>query len=142
MELFGTSVEYKHAWTQEIERCGKAGITPSRPIPHRDGIILDPDAGGVYFAWPKTKKQRNRLGEALARRDEAQEEVNYFADKHRRSRSEARRHRYLDNWHFEQRRRGARSTTCWLPPAPAIATIISAACRLTAWPQARQTIRT
>ena len=103
MKLFGACVDYKHAWTQEIERCEKAGITPPRPIPHPDDIILDPDSGGVDFAGPKTKEQRDRLEEALARRNEAQEEVNFFADKYRRSRSEARRDRYLDNWHFEQR---------------------------------------
>ena len=103
IEMFGTAVEYKHQWTQEIERCERAGLEPPRPIPHPDDIILDPATGGVKFVGPQIKEQRDRLDEALARRDEAQEKVNYFAKKYRRSRSARMRERYLDEWHFEQR---------------------------------------
>ncbi len=103
MELFGKAVEYKHGWSQEIERCEKEGREPPRPIPHPDDIILDPANGGVRFGGPQTKEQQVRLDEVLVRRDQAQEDVTYFADKYRRSRSEKRREFYLDEWHWEQR---------------------------------------
>ena len=103
MELFGSAVEYKHRWSEEIERCERLGQQPPRPIPHPDDMILDPSDGSVKFEGPQTKEQRDRLEEALARRDEAQEEVSYFAEKYRRSRSEKMRARYLEDWHWEQR---------------------------------------
>lgn len=103
MELFGNALEYKHEWTQEIERCEKEGREPSKPIPHPDDIILDPANGGVRFEGPKTKEQRDRLDEVLRRRDEAQQDVTFFAEKYRRSRSEERREFYLGKWHQEQR---------------------------------------
>lgn len=56
--LFGNAVEYKHNWSQAIERAEKAGIEPPSPIPHPDDIILDPNSGGVTFAGPMTKEQR------------------------------------------------------------------------------------
>jgi hypothetical protein len=103
MELFGTAIEYKQSWTESIERAQKAGIEPPRPVPHPDDIILDPNNGSVRFAGPMTEEQRDRLDEALRRRTEAQEEVNYFAEKYRRTRSVALKARYLDSWHWEQR---------------------------------------
>ena len=87
----------------QIERCEKLGQEPPRPIPHPDDMILDPSDGSVKFEGPQTKEQRDRLEKALFRRDEAQEEVSYFAEKYRRSRSDKIRARYLENWHWEQR---------------------------------------
>lgn len=103
MELFGSAVEYKHNWSQEIERHEKAGLEPPRPIPHPDDIILDPRDGGVRFEGPQTKEQRDRLEHALERRARAQEDVNYFADKYRRARDPAKQARWLEEWHWEQR---------------------------------------
>ncbi|WP_379548298.1 DUF5681 domain-containing protein [Qipengyuania sp. DSG2-2] len=103
MELFGSAIEYKHEWSQEIMQCEKAGKEPPQPIPHPDDIILDPSNGGVRFEGPQTKEQRDRLDEVLQRRDEAQDEVTYFAQKYKRSRSEKLRAFYLDEWHWEQR---------------------------------------
>ena len=103
MECFGSAIDYKHNWSQEIERCERAGIEPPRPIPHPDDIILDPSNGGVKITGPQTREQQNQLEKALARRDEAQDEVNYYAGKYRRSRSEQRREQYIEGWHFEQR---------------------------------------
>ena len=102
-ELFGNMVEYKHKWDQEIERCRKAGLPEPEPIPHPDDIILDPDTGEVKIMGPKTKEQKSRAEEALARRAEAQEEVSYFAEKYRRARDPKLKARYLEDWHFEQR---------------------------------------
>lgn len=103
LELFGTMVEYKHRWDQEIERCRKAGLPEPRPIPHPDDIILDPNTGDVKILGPQTKEEKQRLDQALERRDEAQEEVNYFAGKYRRCRDPGHKAKYLEDWHWEQR---------------------------------------
>lgn len=102
-ELFGTMFEYQHKWREEIERCRKAGLPEPQPIPHPDDIHLDPNTGDARVLGPKTHEQKQRLDEALARRAEAQEEVNYYADKYRRARDPDRKARYLEEWHFEQR---------------------------------------
>jgi hypothetical protein len=103
LDAFGTWVEYKREWGGAIERAQRAGIEPPCPIPHPDDVILDPHTGGVSFAGPLTKEARDRLDEALARRAEAQENVNYFAEKYRKTRSKELKARYLEEWHFEQR---------------------------------------
>lgn len=103
MELFGNAVEYKHQWSEAIAKHEKAGLEPPRPIPHPDDIILDPSTGSVRFEGPQTREQRDRLEQALQRRAEAQEEVNFFAEKHRRARDPKLKSRWLEEWHWEQR---------------------------------------
>ncbi len=103
MEAFGSAVEYKHKWDQEIERCRKAGLPEPTPLPHPDDILLDVNTGGVNFAGPQTKEQKARLDAAIERRGQAQEDVTYFAEKYRRSRSETIKAQLLEEWHFEQR---------------------------------------
>lgn len=103
LETFGTYVEYKNSWSEAIERAEKAGIEPPRPVPHPDDIILDPNDGSVTFKGPVTKEQRDRLDEALRRRDEAQREVNDLAGKYPRTRSAKLKAFYLEEWHWEQR---------------------------------------
>ena len=103
LEAFGTWAEYKREWDAAIERAERAGIEPPCPIPHPDDVILDPHTGGVAFTGPLTKEARDRLDEALKRRAEAQENVNYFAEKYRKTRSMDLKARYLEEWHFEQR---------------------------------------
>ena len=103
MELFGSAIEYKHQWSQAIEEAEKAGREPPRHIPHPDDIVLDLNNGGVRFAGPVTKEQRDRVEEALQRRLEAQENVTYFADKYRAAKSEEKKAGYLEEWHWEQR---------------------------------------
>lgn len=103
MEAFGSAVEYKHKWDQEIERCSKAGLPEPTPLPHPDDIILDVNTGTVNYEGPQTKEQKARFDEAVERRAQAQEDVTYFAEKYRRSRSDAAKLRLLEEWHFEQR---------------------------------------
>lgn len=103
LDLFETMINYKHEWDREIERCAKVGLPDPQPIPHPDDIRLNPDTGDVHILGPKTKEQKHRLDECLKRRDEAQEEVSYFADLHRRSRATQKKANYLESWHWEQR---------------------------------------
>ncbi|MFL0354832.1 DUF5681 domain-containing protein [Erythrobacter sp. GH1-10] len=102
-ELFGNAVEYKQRWSEEFERCQKHGLPTPEPLPHPDDIILNPSTGEVKIKGPQTKEQKQRLDEALARRAEAQDEVNYFADKYRRARCDKRKAQWLEDWHWEQR---------------------------------------
>lgn len=102
-ELFSSMFEYKRSWDGEIERCRKMGVPEPQPTPHPDDVILDFDTGGVKFTGPKTKEEKQRLDEVLARRAEAQKEVNDYAGRYRRSRSAKAKAFYLEEWHFEQR---------------------------------------
>ncbi len=103
MEAFGSAVEYKHKWGEEIERCRKAGLAEPTPLPHPDDIILETNTGTVKYEGPQTKEQKARFDEAVERRAQAQEEVTDFAAKYRRTRSEASKLQLLQEWHFEQR---------------------------------------
>lgn len=102
-ELFGNAVEYKQQWTEEIERCEKHDLPVPEPLPHPDDIILDTNTGGVRILGPQTKEQKAHYDKAFARRIEAQEEVTFFAEKFRRARSDEKKERYLEDWHWEQR---------------------------------------
>lgn len=103
MELFGTAIDYKREWTDRIEHCKTNGLPVPAPLPHPDDILLDPSTGSVRIVGPQTEEQRERFEECIRRRAVAQEEVTYFSEKYRRSRSDKMRERYLENWHWEQR---------------------------------------
>lgn len=102
MELFGKALDYKQSWDEEIGRCRKAGLPAPDPVPHPDDIVLDPNTGEVQILGPQTKEQKLLLEKAMARRAEAQEEVNYLAEKYRRSRDPRRKALYRESWHLEQ----------------------------------------
>lgn len=103
IELFQKSLDYKVSWETEIARCKAAGLPEPTPIPHPDDVILFPDDGGVQIAGPQTKEQKERLDAALERRAEAQEDVAFWANKHRRARTNDTRTQCLAEWHWEQR---------------------------------------
>lgn len=103
IELFGASIDYKIAWTHEIERCRNAGLPEPKPVPHPDDMIIDLNLGDVRVEGPKTQEQRDRLDQAIERRKYAQDDVNHYALLHRRARDPAMKQRYLGEWHFEQR---------------------------------------
>ena len=102
-ELFGNALEYKQRWSDELERCERSNLSIPDPRPHPDDIIVDPSNGNVRILGPQTRKQKAHYDQATARRIEAQDEVNYFAEKYRRARSEEMKERYLEGWHWEQR---------------------------------------
>ncbi len=103
LELFEVMFEYKQRWDKEIERCRKNDLPLPEPVPHPDDIILNTRTGEVRIEGPETKEQKAFYDQALKRRQEAQEEVSYFADKYRRSRSEKHKAMWLEEWHWEQR---------------------------------------
>lgn len=103
MELFGTAIDYKRDWSERIEYCKENGLPVPDPVPHPDDIVLDPNDGCVQFEGPQTERQKAHYDRAYARRIEAQENVTYFAEKYRRTRSENRKAQYLDEWLCEQR---------------------------------------
>ena len=103
MDLFGKAFEYKQEWSERIAYCAKHGLPDPEPVPHPDDIILNPSNGHVDIQGPQTREQKAYYEEATQRRLDAQEEVNFFAGKYQRSRSEKSKALYLREWHFEQR---------------------------------------
>ena len=103
MELFATAIDYKKEWSERIEHCKTNGLPVPDPVPHPDDMVVNPYNGSVKIEGPQTDEEKAYYDKAYARRVEAQENVSYFAAKHRRSRSEKVKAQYLDTWHFEQR---------------------------------------
>jgi hypothetical protein len=103
LENFGVWFTYKDKWSREIERCVLIGMPAPEPLPHPDDVSLDFDNGDVRFLGPITPEAKKRHDEALARRAEAQREVNEFAERHRKAETDKERQLWLDEWLFEQR---------------------------------------
>jgi len=101
--MLGGAIDYKLAWEREIERCREAGLPDPAPLPHPDDIILDMRKGTVRTAGPMTKEEKADWDKRIARRDEAQAEVTYFAAEYRKARSPGQKDSWLQEWHFEQR---------------------------------------
>ncbi len=102
-ELYGTAIDYKREWSERIAHCRKHDLPLPDPVPHPDDIIVNSRNGDVHFEGPQDEEQKEHYKTAYARRFEAQEEVNYFAEKYRRSRSDKMKAQYLEEWLFEQR---------------------------------------
>lgn len=98
LEIF---TEYKVQWTREIERCKRLGLPDPAPLPHPDDVIIDYRTGDLRFAGPLTKEEKVKWDRLLARRDEAQEEVRYYAEWAEKE-PEYRDH-YLEQMQFEVR---------------------------------------
>ncbi|MEJ6012122.1 DUF5681 domain-containing protein [Novosphingobium aquae] len=96
--------EYQQKWTEELERRRKLGITDlPDPVPHPDDIVIDMRTGHVRTEGPLDEREKKDWEKRIARRAEAQDEVNAFAEKWRKARGEKQKEFWLAEWHFEQR---------------------------------------
>lgn len=88
MTAMENAFEYQQKWTEELERRRKLGITDlPDPVPHPDDIIINMYTGHVCTEGPLDEREKRSWDERLARRTEAQSEVDAFAQRHRRTRS-------------------------------------------------------
>lgn len=97
------AIDYKVKWKAEMARRTGLGIDEPDPVPHPDDIIIDMRTGRVRTEGPLDEREKAEWDARLARRAEAQDEVRYYAEKHRRARSAKLRQLWLDQWHLEQR---------------------------------------
>lgn len=95
--------DYKQQWTKELERRRTLGLELPDPVPHPDDIIIDLRSGHVKTEGPLDEAEKLVWDERLARRAEAQEEVNLFAERCRKDRIEKAKLMWRLEWHFEQR---------------------------------------
>ena len=96
--------EYQQKWTEELERRRKYGITDlPDPVPHPEDIVIDLRTGDVRTEGPLDEREKKDWDRRIARRAEAQEEVNAFAERRRKARSPDQKQMWLDELHFEQR---------------------------------------
>lgn len=102
LEAFETAFEYKLAWEREIARCRQHGLPDPEPLPHPDDVMLDPVTVQVRVLGPQTKEQKQLYDDAVARRAEAQDIIDYYAGKFRSARNPEAKARWLSNWHMEQ----------------------------------------
>ncbi|MGD9714450.1 MAG: DUF5681 domain-containing protein [Thermomicrobiales bacterium] len=102
LEALEVFLTYKMKWTEEIERCQRAGRPDPQPLPHPDDVILDFRKGTVAIRGPMTKEEKEVWDDRLERRTEAQKEVSHYAAKHRKARTAEAKERWLNWWHHEQ----------------------------------------
>lgn len=100
--MMENALEYKQKWTAEIERCKRADLPVPTPIPDPEDIIIDMRSGKVTTEGPLDEREKAKWDERLARRADAQAEVNFLADAYKRSRSDKMRERLLSEWISEQ----------------------------------------
>lgn len=102
-EALENFLTYKIKWTEEFERCERAGLPAPTPFVHPDDVILDFRKGTVAIHGPMTKEEKAEWDKRLQRRADAQEEVSYYASKYRKARDAKSKERWLFDWHMEQR---------------------------------------
>lgn len=103
LSLFGTAVDYKQNWEQEIERCKALGLPAPDPLPHPADVILDPSNADVRIDGPKTPEQKAKFDSILEDRDRSQEHVRHLSDRYRRARSPSMKALWQREWHFAQK---------------------------------------
>ena len=103
MTIMENALEYKQKWTAELERRRLHDIILPDPMPHPDDIIIDMRSGDVRMEGPLDDREKRAWDERLARRAEAQAEVNFCAQKYARARSNKNKILWGLEWHFEQR---------------------------------------
>lgn len=103
LTMMENAFEYKQKWSEELARRKRSGVTEPDPIPHPEDIIIDMRTGQVTTEGPLDELEKKDWDQRLARRDEAQDEVRAFAQKHRSARSREKKVMWRLEWHFEQR---------------------------------------
>ena len=103
LTMMENAFEYKQKWTVELDRRRRTGSNEPDPIPHPDDIIINMYTGHVHTAGPIDECEKRDWDKRLARRGEAQDEVNAFAESYRKARSPKCKAMWLSQWHFEQR---------------------------------------
>lgn len=102
LTMMENAFEYKQKWTAELDRRRRTGSNEPDPVPHPDDIIINMYTGQVHTAGPIDEREKRDWDERLARRAEAQDEVNTFAENYRKARSSKAKTMWLSEWHFEQ----------------------------------------
>jgi len=103
LTMMENALEYKQKWTAELDRRRRAGSNEPDPIPHPDDIIINMYTGHVQTAGPIDEREKRDWDQRLARRTEAQSDVNTFAENYRKARTSKSKAMWLSEWHFEQR---------------------------------------
>jgi hypothetical protein len=103
LTMMENAFEYKQKWTAELERRRREGSNEPDPIPHPDDIIINMYTGHVHTAGPIDEREKRDWDKRLARRAEAQDDVNVFAENYRKARTPKSKAMWLSEWHFEQR---------------------------------------
>ena len=102
--IMENAFEYKQKWTAELDRRRKLGITDlPDPVPHPDDLLIDMRTGHVRTEGPLDEREKKDWDRRIARRAEAQEEVNVYAEMRRKARSPKQKQMWLDDLHHEQR---------------------------------------
>ena len=97
------ALEYKQRWTAELQHRRAHSLNLPDPVPHPDDIVIDMYTGHVKTEGPLDEREKRSWDERIARRAEAQSEVNVYAERYRKARSKKWKSMWRAEWHFEQR---------------------------------------
>ena len=102
-EHMQAAIDYKVDWQNAIADAQRHGREVPEPLPHPDDIIIDLKLAKVTYAGPMTPEEKREWDRLTHRRDGAQQEVSYYAERHRRTRDPERKAQWLEEWHAEQK---------------------------------------
>jgi hypothetical protein len=102
LTVMENAFEYKQKWTAEIERCRRLQLAEPTPLPHPDDIQIDLRTGHVRTQGPLDEQEKREWDKRLARRDDAQLEVDYSSRAFKRARTDRMRDIHLSEWISEQ----------------------------------------
>lgn len=100
--ILDNALNYKLRWTEELQRRQQQGLVAPDPVPHPDDIVINWRTGHVRTEGPLDEQEKFGLEELLSRRAEAQDELNSYAQLHRKARTAQAKANWLELWHSEQ----------------------------------------
>jgi Family of unknown function (DUF5681) len=74
-EFMGSALDYKLAWTKELERRERLGIVAPQPVPHPDDIEINPRTGEVKIIGPMIQEEVELWEVAAQLKEETLEEI-------------------------------------------------------------------
>lgn len=100
---FAGAVDYKFKWSQEIDRCRRAGLPVPEPLPHPDDIFIDARKGTAKFAGPMTQQEKAWFDQTVTLMRLLQVQISTYAAAAKRARSNGRKAEHLAELHDYQR---------------------------------------
>lgn len=102
IEAMEAAIDYKRAWTMELDRLRGLGQPEPLLLPHPDDMEIDLRHGGVIVLGPMNNEEKVSYDKRVARRNDAQVEVSEYAKLYRAARDPRKKQMWLEAWHQEQ----------------------------------------
>jgi hypothetical protein len=95
-EYFGTALDYKKYWENEIRRCKALGLEAPNPVPHPEDISVDMATGRIVIKGPMTPEEKVSWDHLWDHVDECNREIDALNAQEKRAASEGGRRQIED----------------------------------------------